>query len=287
MSDVLSQYTLVYEGVPLRVQVIYDMDGTITPRENSDGHGPVRCARDCDKRPGERVLGPTGSRDWWYLYDWEAAVKIAIRDGWGPAQSGDTPEQTAERAVQADLDHLAGRVRGDWHYVGVEVYHRASGQREAIWGIESNDTVHHETVARELASNLVTRPGFIEWRERLAARERALNVAEQSARRNCPDISHIYSKGAATMKTQFEVNVTQLQDDMLVRDMPQGSCFIPTQGFCTTAKVLMTVYADDGIPARVVSLDGRGDTWDTTLYESTKYPRRGILIRHITITVKE
>ena len=87
------------------------------------------------------------------------------------------------------------------------------------------------------------------------------------------------------MKTQFEVNVSRPETDMLVRDMPQGSCFIPTQGFYTEAKILMLVYADDSTYYRAVSLDGRGDTWDDM--KNDKHPRRGILLSHVTITVEE
>lgn len=51
------------------------------PWEEHDGHGPVSEWTDRAKRPGERVLNEDrGSKRY---YDFQEAVKIARRDGWG------------------------------------------------------------------------------------------------------------------------------------------------------------------------------------------------------------
>lgn len=158
-----------------------------TPWERDDGHGPVRWVRDAreEKRPGERILWQ--ERDGGYLYDFAAAVKFARKDGWSAADLSDagpyatredqatakelgitvttlraeraakdgTPGERAAKAAEADFQFLHGFCRGDWCYVGVIV--EGAGERESLWGIESDAEDYLKETARDLANEILDR----------------------------------------------------------------------------------------------------------------------------------
>jgi len=133
-----------HPGLRFRVSIEGDYDHE-APWESESGHGPVRQALVANKRPGERVLHKEWSTGW--LYDWQAATKIAKRDGWG----GDDP-------VQADFDRLRGWLTERWYYVGVCVEVIDENDRpltdkyeHALWGIESDCDDFIEETAHELA----------------------------------------------------------------------------------------------------------------------------------------
>lgn len=136
------------------------------PWENSDGHGPVRRVTNgwghLDKRAGERVLNPDARRgNYVWLYDWQAALKIARRDGWGaPDERKETPGQRAARAVAQDFEFLAGWLRGTWQYIGVTVTHPASGAQASLWGVESNAGEYLTEVRNELAGEVLASEAF-------------------------------------------------------------------------------------------------------------------------------
>jgi len=178
-----SEYSQTFEahGHPFKFEVFHDAHAA-APWEMSDGHGPVRVALREDKRPGEWILGASGSRDYWYLYDAAAAQLIARRDGWQPREHPDgiqTRRTLAAHAVQADFEYLREWLRDEWHYVGVCVTHEASGAHASLWGIESTDTAYHLTVANELAADICADPKFKAWRQLLADGERALDCADR------------------------------------------------------------------------------------------------------------
>lgn len=110
------------------VRWYYDQDSG-PPWEQADGHGPVRNLNHArDKRPGERPFGHHG-----WFYDWQEAIKIAKRDGWGPG--------TPAEAVEADFKYLKGWVNDDWFYCGYVV--EIDGHPEysdSLWGIDSPST---------------------------------------------------------------------------------------------------------------------------------------------------
>jgi hypothetical protein len=66
--------------VTAKVEVDADMG---PPWEEHDGHGPVSNWTDRAKRPGERVLVSDERGRQHRYYDFQKAVKMASRDGWG------------------------------------------------------------------------------------------------------------------------------------------------------------------------------------------------------------
>jgi hypothetical protein len=174
-----SSFTITHDGVPFAVDIFRDSHSP-EPWEMSDGHGPVRTAPRAEKRPGERVLGPTGSRDWWYLYDFRAAVVTALKDGWRPVKQRagiQTRRTLASDAVNEDYEYLRAWVQDEWHYVGVVVTHEESGANYSTWGVESNDTAYLETVAHEQAAECMAFPEYLDCVRLQAARLQAVYVA--------------------------------------------------------------------------------------------------------------
>lgn len=155
MRNEFDTYTLEHKGRRFTVRHYLD-EGHEPPWESSEGHGPIREDYQRGKRPGERVLAPTGSRDVWYLYDWAEAVRIAKRDGWDAPPYGEgTKGQRAARAVAADFEFIRGWLNDDWHYIGIEVTLLGAGDEEtghiaSLWGVESCGDFPAEC-ARELA----------------------------------------------------------------------------------------------------------------------------------------
>lgn len=156
-----------YEGNRFVFKTEHDFDSD-PPWEREDGHGPVSgwkrhpfgVGSKPPKAPGELILHwDHGS---YRTYDFQSAVKIAKRDGWDspPYKTGTKGEQAA-RAAMADYENLRAWCNDEWNYIGVIVYladddgepmkeHSAS-----LWGIESNAGEYLETVARELADEIV------------------------------------------------------------------------------------------------------------------------------------
>lgn len=136
------------------------------PWENSDGHGPVRKSTKrhvdgySDKRPCERPLNSPTRNEYQFYYDWQAAVKIAKKDGWN-AKPYDAPK-CIERAVLADFKYLAGYLNDDWNYIGVTVDllneegEKVDGYDGILWGIESNAGDYLLTVANELVDEIIS-----------------------------------------------------------------------------------------------------------------------------------
>ena len=147
-----------HPGLRFRVHVEAD-DDRDPPWETEDGHGPVRDSHAADKRPGERVLFKDRHTHW--FYDWQAATKMARKDGWN-VKPYDAPNRI-ERAVQADFDRLRRWLNNDWCYVGVcvEVIDENDAPltekyEHALWGIESDCDDYIAEVARELADQAAT-----------------------------------------------------------------------------------------------------------------------------------
>ena len=126
--DTIENWTVRVDGETFRVALTAD-DYADPPWDNSDCHGPVRALRRMDdKNPGERPLTDLrDSRGTPYVYDWQAAMKQALRDGWG-APDGRRPGETAgayaARAVEADFQYLRRWCCNDWTYICIEVTDR-------------------------------------------------------------------------------------------------------------------------------------------------------------------
>lgn len=144
------------------------------PWKEEDGHGPVsdwrREPRWRDYLPkargGEMILCREGGD--YLTYDFCEAVKIARRDGWGfPGMTEDDrktmrPGQIAHRAALADFDHLRRWCNDEWCYIGVVVTlldedGEDADETESLWGIESDSEDYLETVAHELADEILAR----------------------------------------------------------------------------------------------------------------------------------
>lgn len=148
MSDLFYTERIDIDGFEFLVEYYYDPD-TGPPWDQCDGHGPVRMAeqryaRNVSKRPGERPL--RGIRDT-YLYDWQAAAKLARKDKWGPGG--------VHEAVQEDFEYLRTWLQEDWWYCGVEVKLALQPQyNDSLWGVESYKD-YHLTSAKEQARELL------------------------------------------------------------------------------------------------------------------------------------
>jgi len=213
MSNVESKDTLIVDGVMFNVEIVTN-EGSLVPWKMSDGHGPVRqISRNpaIPKRPGERYLSERGVSSA-YLYDWQAAITIALRDHWGPgeraASHGLTPHQVAAVAVQADFEYLRAWCNDEWHYVGIVVTHEASGAHRELWGIESNAGDEYlNSVTHDLARECMDAPEYMELIAYQAACFRALAVASQLdtiralTNENCPATISALTEAAELLRT--------------------------------------------------------------------------------------
>lgn len=120
------------------------------PWEEHDGHGPVSEWTTRAKRPGERVLNQDGNSR--RYYDFQEAVKIAKRDGWGPG----SPSAAAER----DFEALRAWCNDEWRWVGVVVSVSYAGvmlskHAASLWGIECNYPGSDNSYLLEVANELL------------------------------------------------------------------------------------------------------------------------------------
>ena len=149
------------------------------PWDRSDGHGPVRMINPERerKRPGERPLWEERRTTW--LYDWQAACKMARRDGWN-AEPYDAPNRI-ERAVKADYDFLRSYLCGDWGYAVIKVEALKDEESlgdDVLGGVETNDDAYLQKTISECAdsiADLEDLPARIKrmHAERIEAAERA------------------------------------------------------------------------------------------------------------------
>lgn len=129
MSYTLDESTRDVMGLTFKVGVQQD-DCRGRPWKECDGHGPVREGdkgyHGVSKKPGERVLHIGDRNCYSWVYDWNGALALAERDGWGvspehrPANwESMTPRQQREVAVQRDFDFLKGWCDEEWVYAGL------------------------------------------------------------------------------------------------------------------------------------------------------------------------
>lgn len=162
MSECVESWEFEHKGRTYKVRV-YPEQGGDPPWKWFDGHGPVREMRHIDeKRPGERVLH--ADRSWGYLYDFQAAVETALRDGWGTRdgrRDGETDRQYAARAAEADFDLLRRWCNDDWGYVWIEVRDVERNIRTTLGMImydssDPDDVKYLQECAVECADDLAT-----------------------------------------------------------------------------------------------------------------------------------
>lgn len=153
--------TFEYRGHTFKVTFPND-ENHGAPWVEHDGHGPVSNWTTRDKRPGERVLVSDRSRK--RYYDVQAAMLLAKCDGWGTSdgrRAGESLNAYRARAVEADFEFLRGWCNDDWTYIGVVVTLADDDddrdESESLWGIESNAGDYLNTVAHELADEILAR----------------------------------------------------------------------------------------------------------------------------------
>lgn len=150
--------TIEVDGHKFRVEFPYDDSGD-APWEREDGHGPVSEWTTRAKRPGEMVLDR--DRGSYRYYDFQEAVRIAKRDGWDAEPYGQgTNGERAHRAAMADFDRLHRWCNDQWSYVGAVVElldddGEPTGDKDSLWGIESDCPDYLEEVARECAGEVL------------------------------------------------------------------------------------------------------------------------------------
>lgn len=139
------------------------------PWTREDGHGPVSDWTTRAKRPGERILARDGGC--YRYYDFQAAMAIAKRDGWGvgPEQeqalrnntSVKTRGQLNAEQVEADFRRLLLWWNGYWSYVGLTVTlldpnGDPTELSDSVWGVEDDCPDYIDTLAREMAEQLAS-----------------------------------------------------------------------------------------------------------------------------------
>lgn len=168
--------TFTHDGLTFRVTFPQD-DISEAPweRDNGHGHGPVSEWRangydgNRNKRAGEMVICTDGSHA--RFYDYEAACKTALADGWGyDGKSAEawvatglmTRKGAAAMAALEDFNRLRRWCNDEWFYVGVVVEllddeGEPMGETEATWGIESDADDYLAETAHELAGEIIAR----------------------------------------------------------------------------------------------------------------------------------
>lgn len=151
--------TIERDGFTFSVKHEHDSEAG-TPWDREEGHGPVSEWTRRDKRPGELILhSDRGSHRY---YDFEEAVRIAMRDGWGSrhAIDGMTKRQIASLAAQEDYENLRAWCNDEWEYIGVIVtLLDADGDEtkasDSLWGVDDNGS-YADTVADDCAANIIS-----------------------------------------------------------------------------------------------------------------------------------
>ena len=190
MSSAYETFKFTHGGREF-IASLYADDTGGTPWEHSDGHGPVRHDTARSKRAGERVMGDVDRGGCAWLYDVQAAIALAHKDGWGVGDDeiaaltkkhgrNPTKGEIAARAVEKDFEFLSGWCNDDWHYCGVAVRAiDADGMvygdefENALWGIESNAGEYLKEVAAQLAGEVAPAPTPADEMHALAKRMHA------------------------------------------------------------------------------------------------------------------
>lgn len=121
-----------------------------------DGHGVVTEWVLRGREAGEWLLSADGlSRRY---YDWKASLAKALEEKWGPAKEGQSLEDRAMEAVNADYEYLRGWCSGEWFWMFLDVQlldvngEKVPGFSHSLGGIASNSDL--DAAARELADDI-------------------------------------------------------------------------------------------------------------------------------------
>jgi len=164
MSTHLDERMFKMDGVELRLRIFHDADMQ-APWIEHCGHGSVREAKARDeKRPGERTL--YCDRHYYLFYDWEDAIRLAKKDGWGlcperhqqlAREKGREPTkgEIIERAVWDDFCRLRDWCDDKWRWIWIEVEHLPSGISRTLGGIESDCEDYLTELCTELGESVL------------------------------------------------------------------------------------------------------------------------------------
>lgn len=188
MSDGERYTTITHRDRQFQVRLIPDTDHG-APWDEHDGHGAVSKWTTRPKAPGERVL--VSDRQSKRYYDFQGTIPIALRDQWGAPIEGETPDQQAARAVEADFQFLKDWCEDRWRYVGVVVDlldedgHTTGYSSSGLWGVEDNSGREYLIeVAREQADELLAElPAELDKAAARIARLRRLQVSTDAGER--------------------------------------------------------------------------------------------------------
>lgn len=167
--------TFEHKGLHFSVYAEHD-DGMGPPWEEHDGHGVVSEWTSRPKRAGERMLAGNVRRGEHRLYNVQASMAIAKRDGWGvdperrakleAAKGGAlSPGEIAALAVDADFDRLRAWCDGRWHWCAVVVTlldtdGEPTWERAYLGGVESDsDDDYIMECAEDMAEEIISRIG--------------------------------------------------------------------------------------------------------------------------------
>ena len=156
----MSEHTYQIEISGLKFRIEYERDNDMgAPWKEYGGHRPVSGWENRNKKPSELVLNEDGRSK--RFYDFQEAVKIALRDGWDakPYNTGnETKRQQAAKAARADFEHLRAWCADEWHWCGVIVkLLDDDGEDEACGGYASDDEEYLASEARNMAENIAKR----------------------------------------------------------------------------------------------------------------------------------
>ena len=154
--------TIEIDGRSFTVAFPYDDFGRV-PGEDDDGVGIVSEWTTRDKAPGEREL--CADRRSKRFYDFAATMRKARKDGWGltdddkaklAAKLGREPKKgdIIAEAVERDFDRMRRFCNDQWSYVGVVVTDDETGERDSVWGVESDCDEYLSEIAHDMARSL-------------------------------------------------------------------------------------------------------------------------------------
>ncbi len=154
-------------GATLRIDWFDDHDSGM-PWDEHDGHGEIRevnrnWGSRIAKNPGERVMHD--GNGFALLYDWQATMLLAKKDGWGLGEDGKaslarrlgkpvdalTTGEVCAESVQRDFDYCRKFASGELTWCGYNATLTTDDGEElwedSLWGIESDSTYREELIA--------------------------------------------------------------------------------------------------------------------------------------------
>ena len=152
MIDPYLTKTHEQHGHTYQVDFYYDPESG-APWDAEDSHGPVSPWVNRGPKPGERVLGTSGSSR--RYYDFAAALVLAKEESWGNADFALSADQIALEAVERDFELLKAWCASKWQYIGIRVTRlceccgNGSAAESSLWGIRSCD-LDYETTLQDL-----------------------------------------------------------------------------------------------------------------------------------------